>query len=48
MKHFIDISDFNKKHLDSIIQKAKQLKKNPKKFSKKCNNKTLGIFFEKE
>ena len=40
MKHFIDISNFELKKLDSIIQKAKQIKKNHKKFSKKwdsCN-----------
>ncbi len=27
MKHFIDISDFNRKQLDAILKKAKQLKK---------------------
>ena len=48
MKHFIDISDFTAKKLDLIIQKAKQIKKNPKKFSNKCKNKTLGMIFEKE
>ena len=30
MKHFIDISDFNRKQLDAIIKKAKQLKKKSK------------------
>ena len=48
MKHFIDISDFTVKKLDLITQKAKQIKKNPKKFSNKCKNKTLGMIFEKE
>ena len=48
MKHFIDISDFNTKKLDSIIKKAKQIKKNPDKFASKCKNKTLGMLFQKE
>ena len=48
MKHFIDISDFNTKKLDSIIKKAKQIKKNPDKFTSKCKNKTLGMIFQKE
>ena len=48
MKHFIDIADFNLKQLEAIIRKAKKLKKNPKEFSKKCNNKTLGMIFQKE
>ena len=48
MKHFIDISDFNTKKLDSIIKKAKQIKKNPDKFTNKCKNKTLGMLFQKE
>jgi len=48
MKHFIDISNFQLKKLDSIIQKAKQIKKNPKKFSNKCKNKTLGMIFQKD
>ena len=48
MKHFLDISDFNTKKLDLIINKAKQIKKNPKKFSSLCKNKTLGMIFQKE
>ena len=48
MKHFIDISDFNINQLDSIIKKATLIKKNPKKFVNKCNNKTLGMIFHKE
>ena len=48
MKHFLDISDFNSKKLDLIINKAKQIKKNPKKFSSLCKNKTLGMIFQKE
>jgi ornithine carbamoyltransferase len=48
MKHFIDISNCKLKKLDSIIQKAKQIKKNPKIFSNKCKNKTLGMIFQKD
>ena len=48
MKHFIDISDYQIKKLDSIIQKAKQIKKKPIKYSSKCKNKTLGMIFQKD
>tara|TARA_B100001063_G_C16738614_1_gene543466 strand:- start:540 stop:1421 length:882 start_codon:yes stop_codon:yes gene_type:complete len=48
MKHFTDISDFNRNQLDALIKKAKLLKKNPKKFSNKCHHKTLGMIFQKE
>ncbi len=41
MKHFIDIADFNVQKLNLIIKTAKQIKKNPKKFSNKCKDKTL-------
>ena len=47
-KHFIDISDFKKKQLDEIIELAKKIKKNPKKFSSFCKDKTLGMIFEKQ
>ena len=48
MKHFIDINNFKKKEIDAIISLAKKIKKNPKKYSKSCNNKTLGLIFEKQ
>jgi ornithine carbamoyltransferase len=48
MKHFLDISDFTIKQLNSIIKTAKQIKKSPKKFSNKCKGKTLGMIFEKD
>ena len=48
MKHFVDISDLNIKKLNEIINKAKQIKKNPKKFANKCEDKTLGMIFQKE
>ena len=48
MKHFIDISNFKLTKLDSIIKKAKQIKKNPKIFSTKFKNRTLGMIFQKD
>ena len=48
MKHFIDISNFKLEKLNSIIKKAKEIKKNPKKFSNKCKHKTLGMIFQKD
>ncbi len=48
IKNFIDINDFKKKQLDEIISIAKKIKKNPKKYSSKCKNKTLGMIFEKQ
>tara|TARA_Y100000768_G_scaffold352561_1_gene304251 strand:+ start:783 stop:1664 length:882 start_codon:yes stop_codon:yes gene_type:complete len=48
MKHFIDISDFKKTKLETIIKKAANIKKNPKKFANKCKDKTLGMIFQKQ
>ena len=48
MKHFIDINNFKKKDIDEIISLAKKIKKNPKKFSSFCKDKTLGLIFEKQ
>jgi len=48
MKHFVDISDFNTKQLNSLLRTAKQIKKTPKRFSNKFKNKTLGMIFQKE
>ena len=48
MKHFIDINNFKKKEIDEIILLAKKIKKNPKKFSSFCKDKTLGLIFEKQ
>ena len=48
MKHFIDINNFKKKEIDEIISLAKKIKKNPKKYSSFCKNKTLGLIFEKQ
>ena len=48
IKNFIDINQFNRNQLDEIINLAKKIKKNPKKFSSKCENKTLGMIFTKQ
>ena len=48
MKHFIDIDNFKKMEIDEIISLAKKIKKNPKKYSTLCRNKTLGLIFEKQ
>ena len=47
-KNFIDINDFNKKQIDEIVLLAKKIKKNPKKYSNICKNKTLAAIFEKQ
>ena len=46
--HFIDISDFNKSELKSIISFAKKIKNNPSKYKKLLQNKSLGMIFEKQ
>ena len=48
MKNFIDINDFDKQQLDEIIKLAKKIKKNPKKYSLSCTDKTLAMIFEKQ
>ena len=48
MKHFIDIKNLKKKEIDEIISLAKKIKKNPKKYSSSCKDKTLGLIFEKQ
>ena len=48
MKHFIDINNFRKKEIDEIVSLAKKIKKNPKKYSSYCKDKTLGLIFEKQ
>ncbi len=48
MKHFIDINNFKKKEIDEIISLAKKIKKNPRKYSSSCKDKTLGLIFEKQ
>ncbi len=48
MKHFVDINNLKKKEIDEIISLAKKIKKNPKKYSSSCTDKTLGLIFEKQ
>ena len=48
VKHFINISDFNKNDLKKIINFAKKIKKNPNKYNKLLQNKSLGMIFQKQ
>ncbi len=48
INNFIDINDYNKSQIDEIILIAKNIKKNPKKFSSVLKDKTLGMMFEKQ
>ncbi len=48
VKHFINISDFQKNELRKIISFAKRIKNNPKKYSKLLQNKSLGMIFQKQ
>ena len=48
MKHFIDINNFKKTEINDIISLAIKIKKNPKKYSSSCKDKTLGLIFEKQ
>tara|TARA_Y100000996_G_scaffold157954_1_gene121842 strand:+ start:117 stop:1016 length:900 start_codon:yes stop_codon:yes gene_type:complete len=47
-KNFIDINDFKRNQIDEIVLLAKKIKKNPKKYSTICKNKTLASIFEKQ
>lgn len=47
MKHLIDIRDLSVDELNSLMDKAIDIKNNPKKYSEKCNGKKLAtLFFE--
>ena len=48
INHFVDISDFNKRELKSIISFAKRIKNNPNKYKNLLQNKSLGMIFEKQ
>ena len=48
INHFVDISDFNKSELKSIISFAKRIKNNPNKYKNLLQNKSLGMIFEKQ
>ena len=48
INHFVDISDFNKSKLKSIISFAKKIKNNPSKYKNLLQNKSLGMIFEKQ
>jgi len=48
INHFVDISDFKKSELKSIISFAKRIKNNPNKYRNLLQNKSLGMIFEKQ
>ena len=48
INHFVDISDFKKSELKSIISFAKKIKNNPNKYKNLLQNKSLGMIFEKQ
>ena len=48
IKHFLDIDDFNIKELRDIINYAKKIKYNQKKYSSILNDKHIGLIFEKQ
>ena len=48
INHFVDISDFKKSELKSIISFAKKIKINPNKYKNLLQNKSLGMIFEKQ
>ena len=48
INHFVDISDFKKSELKSIISFAKRIKNNPNKYKNLLKNKSLGMLFEKQ
>jgi len=48
INHFVDISDFKKSELKSIISFAKRIKNNPNKYQNLLQNKSLGMIFEKQ
>tara|TARA_B100000949_G_scaffold209433_1_gene201804 strand:- start:71 stop:967 length:897 start_codon:yes stop_codon:yes gene_type:complete len=48
LNHFVDISDFKKSELKSIISFAKRIKNNPNKYKNLLQNKSLGMIFEKQ
>ena len=48
INHFVDISDFKKSELKSIISFAKKIKNNPNKYINLLQNKSLGMIFEKQ
>ena len=48
INHFVDISDFKKSELKSIISFAKRIKNNPNKYKNLLQNKSLGMIFAKQ
>jgi len=47
VRHLLKVSDFSKKECEKVINKAMEVKKNPKKFSSTLEGETLLMLFEK-
>ncbi len=47
LRHLLKVSDFSKNECEKVINKAIELKKNPKKFNSILEGETLLMFFEK-
>jgi len=46
-KHLLTLSDWNRKEIEDILKQAANMKKNPKKFSRVLDGKTLVMLFAK-
>ncbi len=47
MKHLLSLKDYSKEEIEAIIDKAIEIKKNPKKYRDSLKNKTLIMLFQK-
>ena len=47
IRHLLKVSDFSKKECERVINKAIELKNDPKKFTSKLEGETLLMLFEK-
>lgn len=47
MRHFIHFKDYTPEEIKAILQKAKEIKTNPQKYSEALKNKTLIMLFQK-
>ena len=48
IKHFIDIDEYTKNEIDTLVANAKLIKKNPGKYKDYLKNTTLGLLFQKQ
>lgn len=47
MKHLLSLKDYSREKIETIINRAVEIKKNPEKFSRHLENKTLIMLFQK-